>query len=165
MFRIAGCIVLMVALATLFSHTSCRAQAVDAQGKFRQFHDRQGRTVQAQVLKVSGDRVTIKREDGRTFTVPLSVFSETDQKYIRGLSKRPKSATAGDNWPCFRGPGGMGVSDATGLPLEWDANKNVVVEDPAPRFRCVDPDYVWRSHLRDLLQRILRARRAGGQPG
>ncbi len=26
-------------------------------------------------------------------------------------------ATAGDNWPQFRGPTGNGVSDAVGLPL------------------------------------------------
>lgn len=132
MFRIARYVVLVVALATFFCCLSCRAQTGKSQGELRQFRDRQGRAVQAQVLKVSGDEVTIKREDGRTFTVPLSFFSETDQEYIRGLSKRPQSAPAADNWPCFRGPGGMGVSDATGLPLEWDESKNVAWKTPLP---------------------------------
>lgn len=33
-------------------------------------------------------------------------------------------AAAGD-WPQFRGPGGSGVSDETGLPTNWTDNKNV----------------------------------------
>jgi len=32
---------------------------------------------------------------------------------------------AADNWPQFRGPAGDGTSDAKGLPVEWDAGKNV----------------------------------------
>ncbi len=35
-------------------------------------------------------------------------------------------ATAGDNWPQFRGPTGDGHSDATGLPLTWSETENVV---------------------------------------
>lgn len=34
------------------------------------------------------------------------------------------SAMAGD-WPQWRGPGGMGVSDETGLTTQWDQQKNV----------------------------------------
>jgi outer membrane protein assembly factor BamB len=49
-----------------------------------------------------------------------------------GLAKPPVSATADDDWPCFRGPGGMGVSDAAGLPLEWDAKNNVVWKTALP---------------------------------
>ena len=32
---------------------------------------------------------------------------------------------AGDNWPQFRGPGGQGVSDSTGLPITWGEKQNV----------------------------------------
>jgi outer membrane protein assembly factor BamB len=39
---------------------------------------------------------------------------------------------AGDDWPCFRGPGGMGQSDATNLPLEWNARQNLVWKTELP---------------------------------
>jgi outer membrane protein assembly factor BamB len=77
------------------------------------------------VLDVRGDEVTVQRTDGREFTVDISVFSRVDQDYIRGLTRSPESAATNDDWPCFRGPGGMGVSDATGLPLEWDTSTNI----------------------------------------
>jgi outer membrane protein assembly factor BamB len=32
----------------------------------------------------------------------------------------------GADWPQFRGPGGLGISDEKGLPTEWSADKNVV---------------------------------------
>ena len=32
---------------------------------------------------------------------------------------------AEDNWPQFRGPSGQGISNATGLPVEWGEGKNV----------------------------------------
>ena len=38
---------------------------------------------------------------------------------------------AGD-WPQFRGPGGQGHSQATGLPTEWDAKTNVVWKQAIP---------------------------------
>lgn len=43
-------------------------------------------------------------------------------------------ATVGhaQDWPQFRGPGGQGLSDATGLPLEWSESKNVVWKTPVP---------------------------------
>jgi outer membrane protein assembly factor BamB len=38
------------------------------------------------------------------------------------------------DWPQFRGPGGLGISSATGLPLTWSADKNTVwtTELPGP---------------------------------
>ena len=42
------------------------------------------------------------------------------------------SGGAGDGWPRFRGPEGMGISGATGLPLEWDASKNLVWKTALP---------------------------------
>lgn len=43
-----------------------------------------------------------------------------------------QSAPAGQDWPCFRGPGGQGHSAETGLPLEWSAEKNVAWKTPVP---------------------------------
>lgn len=36
------------------------------------------------------------------------------------------------DWPQFRGPGGQGVSDARGLPLEWSESKNITWKVPVP---------------------------------
>ncbi|MCI0460416.1 MAG: PQQ-binding-like beta-propeller repeat protein [Gemmataceae bacterium] len=36
------------------------------------------------------------------------------------------------DWPQFRGPGGLGVSTETGLPLEWSDSKNIVWKAPLP---------------------------------
>ncbi len=131
MLRGARAIVLAVTLAGLFCQASCRAQSTDTQGELREFRDQRGRTIQARVLQVSGDQVTIQRSDGRKFTVAVSFFSQADQDYIRGLSK-PQPAAAGSDWPCFRGPTGMGISSATGLPLKWNAESGVVWKTPLP---------------------------------
>lgn len=37
-----------------------------------------------------------------------------------------------DEWPEFRGPTGQGHTTATGLPIEWSAEKNVVWKQPVP---------------------------------
>src|SRR5262245_55337098 len=37
---------------------------------------------------------------------------------------------AAENWTEFRGPGGTGHSDATGLPREWSETKNVAWKTP-----------------------------------
>ncbi len=36
------------------------------------------------------------------------------------------------DWPRFRGPNGSGVSESTGLPVEFGPNKNVVWKTPLP---------------------------------
>lgn len=43
----------------------------------------------------------------------------------------PSLAAAAD-WPRFRGPGGMGAADATGLPVSWSATQNLVWKTPLP---------------------------------
>ncbi len=44
----------------------------------------------------------------------------------------PAAAVAAENWPQFRGPGGQGVSDAVGVPVEWNRTKNIVWRQPLP---------------------------------
>jgi outer membrane protein assembly factor BamB len=39
---------------------------------------------------------------------------------------------AAQDWRQFRGPTGQGLADATGLPIEWDAAKNVAWKTPVP---------------------------------
>lgn len=49
----------------------------------REFTDTQGRKLDADILSVAGDQVTLKRKsDMRTFTVASTTFSEDDQKFI-----------------------------------------------------------------------------------
>jgi outer membrane protein assembly factor BamB len=57
------------------------------------------------------------------------------------------AATAGDNWPQFRGPNGEGKSDAKGLPLTWGEKENVVWKTPIHDKGWASPvvwgDQVW----------------------
>ena len=39
-------------------------------------------------------------------------------------------ALGNDSWPEFRGPSGVGLSDARGLPLTWSEEKNVKWKTP-----------------------------------
>lgn len=51
----------------------------------------------------------------------------------RGRStEAPALQLKGDDWSSFRGPHGMGVATATGLPLEWTSTKNVAWKTPLP---------------------------------
>ena len=102
---------------------ACSAQGRNGQGEYRQFADSRGRAVQARVLRINGDKVTIERRDGKQFTVAIATFSQADQDFIRGLASRKMPRRRGSDWSRFRGPDGMGVSDATGLPLEWDQTR------------------------------------------
>lgn len=116
----------------VFVHASCSAQTSDGPGEYRVFKDQQGRQIQARVLRVNGDQVTIQRQDGREFTVPVSIFSQADQDYVRGLASGRAPSTAGDDWARFRGPNGSGTSDTKGLPLEWSESKNIVWKTALP---------------------------------
>jgi outer membrane protein assembly factor BamB len=123
----------MVALTcSVFLQASCTAQSRNGQGEYRKFTDSRGRSIQARALEVSGDQVTLQRSDGRRFTVAISAFSEADQVYLRGLTKPAEAVVADGAWPAFRGPGGMGVSGATGLPVEWDTDQNVAWKTALP---------------------------------
>jgi outer membrane protein assembly factor BamB len=42
------------------------------------------------------------------------------------------TARAADEWPRFRGPTGMGTSDATGVPVKWSADENVAWKVDVP---------------------------------
>src|SRR5262245_60062206 len=44
----------------------------------------------------------------------------------------PAKVRAGDAWPCWRGPSGMGLSDEKDLPLSWSVNENLLWKAPLP---------------------------------
>ena len=123
---------------------ACSGQSGSGEEGYRTFTDSRGRAVEARVVRADGDQVTIQRRDGKRFTVPVSTFSPADQDFLR----RPAKSTATGakepgaetrNWPGFRGPGGMGIADATGLPVEWDADKNVAWKTPLPGSGASSP--------------------------
>jgi outer membrane protein assembly factor BamB len=54
------------------------------------------------------------------------------------LSGVPLCAAAAD-WPAFRGPTGMGATDAPGLPLTWSDTENLVWKTPLPGAGASSP--------------------------
>ena len=51
--------------------------------EIRQFTDLNGRILRGELVAVSGDSVTIKREDGQSFTLKAATFSVADQAYFK----------------------------------------------------------------------------------
>ncbi len=49
-----------------------------------------GKTFKGELVKVAEDRVTIRRSDGKQFTVPLTKFVPADQEYVAGMRAREK---------------------------------------------------------------------------
>jgi hypothetical protein len=64
------------ALALLFATLPLHAE-------FREFTGRDGQTMTAELISSSGDKVTLKRKDGRKITTNASVFSNKDQEFIK----------------------------------------------------------------------------------
>ena len=62
------------------------------------------------------------------------------------LSLPGSLASAGENWPQFRGPGSSGVSDGSGLPDRWSATENVVWKTPIPGRAWSSP-IVWGDRI------------------
>lgn len=55
-------------------------------------------------------------------------------------------ATGAANWPQWRGPAGQGVSDESGVPLEWSASRNVAWKAPVPGQGHSQP-IVWGNRV------------------
>jgi hypothetical protein len=52
--------------------------------------------------------------------------AQTAKKVPRkSTAARSRSAPAAKDWPQFRGPGGLGISEAKGLPVSWSTEQNV----------------------------------------
>lgn len=54
----------------------------------RTLTDKQGRSLKAELISSDGDNVTIKREDGQTFTLPLASLSADDRTFIQDWAKK-----------------------------------------------------------------------------
>jgi hypothetical protein len=59
--------------------------------------DKQGRSLKADVISVSGDKVKIKRDDGQTFELPLSNLSDDDQSRLKAWAKTEAAKSLPDD--------------------------------------------------------------------
>jgi outer membrane protein assembly factor BamB len=62
------------------------------------------------------------------------------------LSLTGSILSAGETWPQFRGPGGQGISDAKGVPIEWDESKNVKWKTPI-HGRAWSSPVIWHDEV------------------
>ncbi len=60
----------------------------------RDFTDAKGRRIEAGIVSVEGDRVTIRRSDGKDYTVEIAIFSAPDQAHIRAWKPTDAPAAA-----------------------------------------------------------------------
>jgi len=56
------------------------------------------------------------------------------------------SVQAQENWAQFRGPNGQGISKATGLPVSWSVDENIVWKTDIPGEGWSSP-IVWNDHI------------------
>ncbi|HBJ33951.1 MAG TPA: serine/threonine protein kinase [Planctomycetaceae bacterium] len=117
--------VVVAIICCIVLQTFVAAQDRDSSIAYRQLTDNRGRSINASVLEVHGDQVTLQRNDGRRFTVAIDTFSGSDQTYIRSFTKPSQVSSNDAAWTAFRGPTAMGTSPASGLPLQWDDNQNM----------------------------------------
>ncbi|MDZ4405106.1 PQQ-binding-like beta-propeller repeat protein [Prosthecobacter sp.] len=108
----------------------CLTLAVQAE--IRIWKDASGaHEIKAELVGVQGGKVTLKRENGTTITLPVTSLSKADQALLGGGSGG-SGAAAGD-WPQWRGPNRDDVSKETGLLKKWpsDGPKRVWVNEDA----------------------------------
>lgn len=70
--------------------------------------------------------------------------SATSQENV--ATNRRSVDRASDNWPRFRGPSGMGVSEATGLPVTWSEDVNLLWKTRLPGAGASSP-IVWGDRI------------------
>ena len=82
--RFAKFVLAGLALGLLVSSTSLQAEP-------RTLTDKQGRSIKAEIVSVDGDKVTIKREDGQTFSLSLETLSDDDRQFLKEWAKKQAS--------------------------------------------------------------------------
>ena len=101
-------------------------------GTVREFTSNDGRKMKAVLVSVDGERVTIRRSDGKLLTASVSKFSVSDQEFFKAWKPAREETVSGasNDWYQWRGPGRDGVSKERGLNTDWDAK---------------EPELLWRS--------------------
>lgn len=105
--------------------------ALAAQAELRVWKDASGQhEIKAELVGVQAGKVTLKRENGTTVTLPVASLSKADQALLGGGTS---SGGAAGDWPQWRGPNRDDVSKETGLLKKWpsDGPKRVWVNEDA----------------------------------
>ncbi len=76
----------------------------------RVFHSADGKPLTASFEGLSGEKVTLKREDGKVFEIPISRLSADDQTYIKGAAEH-----AGDDAKALNKAAGHDFANGTRL--------------------------------------------------
>lgn len=89
----------------------CTCLASASQGEeMRVFHSAEGKPLKAGLVSISGDKVTLKREDGKTFELAKTKLSQEDQTYIAEISRR-----AGDEAVKLNTAAGHSITTGSGI--------------------------------------------------
>lgn len=113
-----------------------------------------------------------------TATVPTPSQPTANPPKVQSVSM--KVAGKSGDWDRFRGPTGMGTSEAAGLPVEWSQTENIVWKTPLPGAGASSPilygDHIYltaytgyavpdepRGNLSELKRHLLALDRATGK--
>lgn len=116
--------VIQILTVTVFSSLCISALIAEDAGEFRTFTNAQGQTLRARIVSASESDVTIRREDGKEFTMPLSRLSASDREFVASWSKTepppsgsaPVAATVDSNVPLEK------INEVIGHALFSDGN-------------------------------------------
>lgn len=97
------------AIGAIICACLCLGSVTFASG-MRVFHSAEGKPLKASLEGVSGDSVSLKREDGKVFNLPKSKLSAADQQYIADFTNRAADSAAELNKAA-----GHKISDGTSL--------------------------------------------------
>ena len=75
----------------LFAFAALLLATLSAFAESQTLTDQQGRTIKADVISVQNEKVTIKRDDGQTFDIPLATLSDADQSRLKAWAAKEGS--------------------------------------------------------------------------
>ena len=122
------------AAATLVTVLALLPDGLDARGFTSK---KTGKTIEAEIVSATGDKVVIRREDGKQFTVPVKTLSEDDQKFIaqwkednpnvnfryrfdkKRLEKVGNGSNAAERWAYEIEIHNQGLEDVEGLEIKY----------------------------------------------
>lgn len=64
------------------------------QAEYRKWINTEGATIEAELVKVEGDNVTLKLRSGKTSTFAQSKLSAADQEFLKAQADKPEAAAA-----------------------------------------------------------------------
>jgi hypothetical protein len=151
----------MELLHSIIRHTSAFFRLVAASSLFaalwlpatlesRTLTSKDGRTIEVEILSYEGDDIRLKRVDtGQVFTLPISTFSDADQRALRTEAKeaasRPKPVPAGSvQLELSRGMFSSEKRDSTGVVYTYEQwGYNIVINNRSgPPLENIRAEYI-----------------------